>query len=234
LRWCAQMPTQALQIEIERLKAQLSERDAAIVDRDARIERLAHDLAMLESHMKRLLGGRRGGYLIPEGQGVLFPNALEVTGEQDSVSDESSREDQSDAEEGEVEDEPEPGRRKRRARRPRKVDTAGLPCEERLHELPEAERVCPDTGQILVPVGEKVFEEIDYTRAQLTVIRHRQVVYGLPPEQAEVRQATAVTAPMPPRPLENCAASATLLAWLLVQKYANHLPLYRQEEIFAR
>src|SRR5690606_19432185 len=142
LRWCAQMPTQALQIEIERLKAQLSERDAAIVDRDARIERLAHDLAMLESHMKRLLGGRRGGYLIPEGQGVLFPNALEVTGEQDAVSDESSGEDQSDAQEGEVEDEPEPGRRKRRARRPRKVDTAGLPCEERLHELPESERVC--------------------------------------------------------------------------------------------
>ncbi len=235
------MPLHALQLENERLKAQLAtlesalaERDAAIVDRDAKIEQLARNLAMLEAHVKRLLAGRSGGHLIPEGQGVLFANALEAGEEHDAASGETPEEDQGDADDDECDDAPEPARPKAGARKPRKIDTSGLPCEERIHELPEQERICPDTGQALVPVGEKIFEEIDYTRAQLTVIRHRQVVYGLPPEQAEVRQATAVTTPMPPRPLENCAASATLLAWLLVQKYANHLPLYRQEQIFAR
>ncbi len=224
------MPSSALQLEIEKLKAQLVDRDAAIVDRDAKIERLARDLATLEAHVKRWLSRRGGGHLVPEGQGLLFPNAL------DPAPDEVAETDDGDANEGDDErdDEPERKGQKNGCRKPRKIDTAGLPCEERTHELPEEERICPDTGQALVPIGEKVFEEIDYKRAQLTVIRHRQVVYGLAPEQAEDRQATPVTAPMPARPLENCAASATLLAWLLVQKYANHLPLYRQEQIFAR
>lgn len=227
------MSSSALHLEIERLKAQLTERDAAILDRDARIEQLARDLATLEAHLKRLLAGRRGGYLVPEGQGVLFPNALEG-GEQHEPDSGESPEDES----GDADDDESDTRAARNQARPgagkRKIDTSGLPCEDRIHDLPEEERFCPDTGQALVPVGEKVFEEIDYRRAQLTVIRHRQVVYGLPPQEAEDRQATPVVAPMPPRPLESCAASATLLAWLLVQKYANHLPLYRQEAIFAR
>lgn len=220
------------QVEIERLKKQLAERDAAIIDRDAKIEKLARDLATLEAHIKRLLAGRRGGYLVSEGQGLLFPSAL-GTDDHDSAAGEPSEEDSGDADDEECDREPE----RRRPKAPggkRKIDTSGLPCEERIHEVPEDERVCPDTGQALVPVGEKIFEELDYTRAQLIVIRHRQVVYGLPPEQAEERQATPVVAPMPPRPLENCAASAMLLAWLLVQKFANHLPLYRQERIFGR
>jgi transposase len=227
------VPSHTLQLENERLKAQLAERDAAIADRDAKIEKLARDLATLEENVKRLLAGRRGGHTVPEGQGLLFPNNLEQAAGSDPESDEMPEEgDEED--DGEPDDQPERAGASPGPRRPRKIDTSGLPCEERIHELPEAERICPDSGQVLVPVGEKVFDEIDYTRAQLTVIRHRQVVYGLPPEQAEERQATEVTAPMPPRPLENCAASAMLLAWLLVQKYANHLPLYRQERIFGR
>ncbi len=230
------MPSSALQLENEKLKAQLVDRDAAIIDRDAKIEQLARDLATLEAHVKRLLSGRGGGHLIPEGQGLLFPNAVGVV-ELEAAPDEASKTDEGDADQEDDDDrdgDQGRGQPEARSKKPRKIDTSGLPCEERIHDLPEEERFCPDTGQALVAVGEKVFEEIDYTRAQLTLIRHRQVVYGLPPEQAESRQATPVSAPMPPRPLENCAASATLLAWLLVQKYANHLPLYRQEQIFAR
>ena len=227
------MPRIDPQRENERLKQRLTEAHAAIADRDAKIEKLARDLATLEAYVKQLLAGRRGGHLIPEGQGVLFPNALDAAGERDRASDETA-EDGDEEDDDERADEPKHDRSKPGDRKPRKIDTAGLPCEERVHELPEEERVCPDTGQALVPVGEKIFEELDYTRAQLTVIRHRQVVYGLPPEQAEERQATPVVTPMPPRPLENCAASAMLLAWLLVQKFANHLPLYRQERIFGR
>jgi len=219
------------QLEIERLKAQLAERDAAIADRDAKIEQLARSLALLEEQVKRMLGGRRGGHLVPEGQGLLFPNAI-MAGE--TSTDDAADEDEGDGDDEDQQSPPAKSDPKSRRRKSRKVDTSGLPCEDRIHELPEEERICPDTGQALVPVGEKVFEEIDYTRAQLRVIRHRQVIYGLPAEQAETRQATPVTAPMPPRPLENCVASAMLLAWLLVQKFANHLPLYRQEKIFGR
>lgn len=225
------MSSSALRRENERLKAQLAERDAKIVDREAKIEQLARDLATLKAQVERLLCGRRGGLSVPEGQGLLFPDALAMVDGGDSSSDEGSDEDEDGAD-----DDDDRGRNRGKvgAGKARRIDTTGLPREERVHELPEEQRFCPDTGQALVPVDEKIFEEIDYTRARLTVICHRQVVYGLPPEQAEERQATPVVAPMPPRPLENCAASAMLLAWLLVQKYANHLPLYRQEQIFAR
>jgi hypothetical protein len=70
---------------------------------------------------------------------------------------------------------------------PCKIDTAGLPSEDRLHDVPEAQRVDPATGKPLVQIGEKVFEELDYQRAQLRVIRHRQPVYGLPPKPSSAR-----------------------------------------------
>ncbi len=209
--------------EIEELKAQLA-------DRDAKIEKLAGELSLLQDLVKRLLKGRRGGCLEQEGQGLLF-GAASATPAEDAA-------ESGDGDDEDSDDEPDPpqppatDKEKKRSRR--KIDTTGLPREQRTHELPEEERVCPETGLTLVPVGEKVFEEIDYKRAQLTVIEHHQVIYGLSPEEAEERQATPVTAPMPPRPLEDCMASAVLLAWLLVQKFANHLPLYRQERIFAR
>jgi transposase len=85
-----------------------------------------------------------------------------------------------------------------------------------------------------VRVGEAVFEELDYQRAQLRVIRHVQPIYGLPPEEQKHRKDSPVMAELPPRPLERCAASTNLLAWLLTQKFANHLPLHRQEAIFGR
>jgi transposase len=219
--------------EIVKLKAQLADRDAAIADRDAKIDVLARDLNKLKMHMQYLLSGRARTPLISEGQGALFPE-LESSKPQDvspSDSDEENPDESSDDEEGEQRC----GKSKKgKWSRGQEVDTAMLPHEDRVHELPEEERVCPDTGLPLVPVGEKIFEEIEYQRARLVVIRHRQVIYGLAPEQAEEFQVEPLVAPMPPRPLENCAAGAMLLAWLLVQKYANHLPLYRQEEIFAR
>ena len=125
--------------------------------------------------------------------------------------------------------------RKHRGKRPaRRIDTSALPRSERVHELPEDERVCPHTGLTLVPVGEKIFEEIDYQRARLTVVVHRRIVYGLPPELAVERKVPPLIAPLPARALELCAASPFLLAWIIVQKYRAHLPLHRQEELFER
>jgi transposase len=61
-----------------------------------------------------------------------------------------------------------------------------------------------------------------------------QILYGLPPEEAEHREMAPKAAPLPPKPFDNCIASALLLAWILVQKFCNHLPLYRQQRIFER
>lgn len=223
-----------LLLENKRLKQQLAEARAAIADRDAKIEKLAHDLAKVEALVKHLLAQRRGGHSVPEGQGLLFPDsalAIEAPKTEDIATDES---DDADADNSDEDDSRESQPKTSGKRTPRKIDTTGLPREDRLHDVPEAQRVDPITGQQLVQIGEQVFEELDYIRAQLTVICHRRPVYGLPPAEAEHREIAPVMADLPPRPLENCAASANLLAWLLVQKFANHLPLYRQEQIFGR
>lgn len=219
-----------LQLEVAKLKTQLAERDAAIADRDAKIAALTREVAMLRSHVERLLASRRGNDLvIAEGQGLLFPEtSLPLGISTPAVADAAATTAAASTGTSTV---PAP---KERRKRICKINTLGLPREDRIHELPADQRICPQTGLPLVPVDEKVEEELDYVRGQLRVIRHRRVIYGLAPEQAQERKVTAVVAAMPPRPIENCIASATLLAWLLVQKYGNHLPLYRQEQIFGR
>lgn len=225
-----------LQRENERLRAQLAEARAAIADRDAKITELASDLEKVQELVRRLLAShRRGALHVPEGQGLLFPELARLvdvpnTMERLADDDHDAGDDGSDADD----DVRCPADANARARTPRRIDTTGLPREDRLHDLPEEQRVDPVTGEKLVRIGEKVLEELDYVRARLVVIRHRQPVYGLPAAQAEQRVTAPVMAELPPRPLEGCAASAMLLAWLLVQKYGNHLPLYRQEDIFGR
>lgn len=223
-----------LQLTIKRLRKQLAERDAIIADRDAHIARIAADVAKLQAAVKHLLAQRGGGHHIPEGQGVLFPELANAAAA--PTADDPPMEDQEDGGDGEDEDDsPAPPRGKQgRKRTPRRIDTTGLRREEQRHDVPSEERIDPVTGKPLPQVGESVSEELDYRRGELVVIVHRQPIYGLPPDEAEHRRMQPVTAELPPRPLENCAASARLLAWLFVQKYGNHLPLYRQETIFAR
>jgi hypothetical protein len=194
-------------LEIEGLKKQLAEARATIADRDAKIAKLAADLATLQAAVKQLLRHRGRDHGDQEGQGVLFPTATIETPQDDTGA----------HVEQEVDDGSPPARSKRGSKRtPRRIDTTGLPHEDRLHDVPEAQRVDPVTGKQLVKTGEKVFEELDYKRPQLIVIRHRRPIYGLPPEEAAQRKIAPVAADLPPRPLENCAASAMLIAWLLV------------------
>ena len=126
----------------------------------------------------------------------------------------------------------------RQRHRPRRVARQlsfhSLPREHVVHELPDEQRVCPVTRLGLVEVGEKTFEELDYQPAQLRVLVHHRKIYGPAPQDAQERQVEPLVAPLPPRPIERSPASAGLLAWMLVQKYRHHLPLYRQQSIFAR
>jgi transposase len=226
------MSDSALLLENKRLLGKLRKREerldeqaAAIADRDAKIEELASNLRVLEGHLKRLLAGRAGRTLFAEGQGDLFP--------EEAAAAEEIPEHAGEAPDGETAQDV--IKRRHRPKSPaRKTDTSSLPIEERTHELAPEDRVCPDTGLPLVPVGKKVTEEIEHQRSRLFVVRHTQIIYGLGPEHAIERQAKPRTAPLPPRPLDGSLASANLLAWILVQKYAHHLPLYRQESIFER
>lgn len=90
------------------------------------------------------------------------------------------------------------------------------------------ERVCPCCGGPLHAIGETVSEILDFVPARLRVLRIRRPKYGCR-TCATIHQALA-----PERPIAKGMASAGLLAHVLVSKYCDHTPLYRQAQIFAR
>lgn len=106
--------------------------------------------------------------------------------------------------------------------------------EIRRSELPADERRCPETGVELVETGVRVTKELGYKSAEFYLIEHQQVVYGPRPEVAKERRIEPLLAPPHEPAVEGVTAAPSLLAWLLCQKYVLHLPLYRQEDAFAR
>jgi transposase len=103
---------------------------------------------------------------------------------------------------------------------------AHLPRETRKHE--PAEKVCPDCGGQLCSLGEDVSEMLEYVPARFKVIRHVR------PKLSCSACKRIVQASAPTRPIARGLAGPGLLAHVLVSKYADHLPLYRQSEIYAR
>lgn len=92
----------------------------------------------------------------------------------------------------------------------------------------ERGRCCPDCGGHLKPLGEDVSEVLDYVPASFRVIRH------VWPKLACGRCDTIVQAPAASRPITRGMAGSGLLTHVLVAKYCDHLPLYRQSGIYAR
>jgi transposase len=89
-------------------------------------------------------------------------------------------------------------------------------------------QACPCCGGELHLIGETVSEMLDHVPARLRVIRIRRPRYGC-------RACDTIhQAPASERPIAKGLATPALLAHVLVSKYCDHLPLYRQSQIFAR
>ncbi|MDD0003975.1 transposase, partial [Shigella flexneri] len=80
----------------------------------------------------------------------------------------------------------------------------------------------------LKEMGETISEQLDIINTAFKVIE------TIRPKLACSRCDVIVQAPLPPKPIERGYASAGLLARILVSKYMEHIPLYRQSEIYAR
>jgi len=101
-----------------------------------------------------------------------------------------------------------------------------LPREIRRHEPKET--VCPQCQGELSKLGEDVAEVLEYVPASFRVIRHVRSKLSC------TKCDCIVQAEAPSRPIERGLAGVGLLGHVLVSKYADHLPLYRQSEIYAR
>lgn len=121
------------------------------------------------------------------------------------------------------------------ARRPRKTNRGSLPAHlERIERLVDVEsvdgiRACPCCGGALHAIGEDVSERLDVVPTTFRVLVTRRPRYG-----CRSCENAVVQAPAPARIVEGGIPTEALIAQVLVAKYADHLPLYRQAQIYAR
>lgn len=201
------------------LQTQLREALAVIAQRDAQIAEMATvgayraaRIKVLEAQMaamNRALYGRRSEQLDPA-QRQLFEESLE----EDMVAIQTELET--------LKESPSTPRR-----HPKRLPLPEhLPREEIRHE--PASCTCTQCGNALMPMGEDVTEQLDCKPAEFFVRRH---IY---PKYACRACETVTAAPSEASVIERGRPAPGLLAHVLISKYADHLPLYRQQQIYQR
>ncbi len=104
-----------------------------------------------------------------------------------------------------------------------------LPRQKIHYELTASERVCECCSGFLSKMGEQVSEQLEIIPAKVYVIQHIRHKYACRKCQDKV-----ITAKMPDQPIDKGKAGPGALAEVLVNKYQDHLPLYRQSQRFSR
>jgi transposase len=118
-----------------------------------------------------------------------------------------------------------PAQEEATAKKKRRKLPEALPRREIVHE---PAHTCPACGGAMRKVGEDVTEILEYIPGRFEVIRHIRPA-------CSCRQCEAMAQmPMPALPIPRAQAGAGLLAHVLIAKFCDHLPLYRQAEIYAR
>lgn len=166
-------------------------------------------LTNLVLNLKKQVFGRRS-----EKSAVVIPGHLSFFPEEEP---------QVQAEEVEV------AAHKRNKYHPRKPLPKDLPREQIIHEPKETS--CSCCGAELVKIGEEKSEELDYVPARAIIREHIRIKKACPKCKSEVQTAEL---PSEFKPLERARPGVGLLAHIATSKFCDHLPLYRQEQMFER
>jgi transposase len=200
------LDAQQLRQVVRTLVADVAGKDAQIAFKQACIDKLTHEMAVL----KRLKFAARSEAFNAEQKSLL-----EETIDTDLAA---------LAAEIEQAEPPSPGQHGKQKPK-RQPLPESLPRREIHHEPENTLCAC---GCQLKRIGQDVAEKLDYVPGVFTVERHIRGKWVC--AQCE----TLVQAPVPAHIIDKGIPTAGLLAQVLVAKYADHLPLYRQERIFAR
>src|SRR3954471_16601515 len=207
-------PTAALPNDPAILQQMIVELLAVLRDTRRQNEDLQHRLDLL---LRRLYGPRTERFdpnqplLIPDAFEALVPEAAEIGNA--------------------VPPDPKPGTAPAKPSRPhgRRALPKDLRRVPRLYELTEAERRCPECGETRVQISAERSEQLDYEPATLYVVEHVRCTYACPHCESQV-----VTAGKPAQPISKGLPGPGLLAHVVTEKYADHIPLHRQERRLAR
>ena len=116
-----------------------------------------------------------------------------------------------------------------KAKRGRRALPSHLPRIEIKHTLDDDDCQCEHCNQQMVPLSEKITEQLDIIPAKVRVLRHHRTTYHCPGCKDRLK-----TAPLPPQPIPKSNATPGLLAWLIIAKYIDGMPLYRIERKLKR
>lgn len=195
---------------LEAKNSDLAAENAFLKEVKARLEYLVHEL-------RRARFGPRSEKLDPDQQQLAFEDIeIAIAEVQESV---GSRAEALD----ETADETNLEHRQRRSRALPKE----LPRIEQVIEPPSI--ACPCGCGSMIKIGEDRSERLDVTPAQFRVIVTIRPRYACPKGRAGVTQA-----PAPARLIEAGLPTEAMIAQVIVSKYSEHLPLYRQAQVFAR
>ena len=210
--WCGVAVSEPLPLDVEMLQQQLlAERQQnaeRLQARDQEIDRLTAIIKALQRHRF----GRRAEPLDPEQLALALEDVEQTVSAAEAAAEKS------------------PASPDKPARR-RKINRGSLPAHLPREEvmLDVADKRCACCGGLKACIGEDVSQRLDVVPAQFRVIVTRRPKYACRACQGEVVQAAA-----PERLIESGLPTEALVAQVLVAKYADHLPLYRQAQIWAR
>jgi transposase len=214
--------TSALPDDIEKLKAMLAERDAAIRIQQETIRELSGKLLWAEEKYRAMelkYFGRKSEEYSPEEdkQNRLFDEA-ELHADENAPS---------------VTEQVAAHERKKRGRKPKPDD---LPVREEIHELTGEDRRCPCCGKDRPVIGEDRTAEYDLVPAHIVKIVHVRMKYG--PCDCEdfagSGATTVVAARGPGKIVPGSDFTNRTIAFFMTAKYADAIPFYRMERMLGR
>lgn len=198
----------AFPTDLEQCHYLLLELSTTLRETQRRESQLEHQVALL---LKRLYGPK--SERIDPAQLVLFGQQANAQPQP-----EAAIEEQAPA--------PAPAKKNGHGRKPLPHD---LPRKRIVHDVSETDKTCPECSAHKKRIGEDVREQLEYVPASFYVLEHVYPKYACPQCQEHVSQAKA-----PLRVIEKGLPGPGLVAHVVTSKYCDHLPLYRQEHMFAR
>jgi len=108
-----------------------------------------------------------------------------------------------------------------------------LERREIILDLTPEEKICPVTGKEMIKIGEDITEQLAVEPPKFYVNKYVRPKYASPDRRKGAKVGVKI-APLPDGPIERCKADVSLLASIITAKYADHQPLYRQEQMYLR
>jgi transposase len=222
--------------QLERIEAKLQEvasQHTSVTEQFSQaLEEKDRKIALLESKIKRLLSTVRGSR-----QERIHPDQMLLFSEDElqQLAQELDKSADDNATQPDPQQEADPPQNSASSAEPsrkgggRRPLPSNWPKEIRRHELSEEERKCPCCGEVRCEMGVETSQQIEFIPAVFKVIEHHRVQYA-----CKSCQENVAIAPKPPQPIEKGLPGPGLCSYVVLSKFGDHLPLYREEDLFSR